>query len=160
MDFKHRHAVGAFTLVEILIVVAIVGILAAIAIPLLADQSQKAKETAAKQNLKILRDAIERYAAQHGGTPPGFLNGDMSKTPLSTTFTQQLCSASNNLGPYLLAIPKNPFNGKNTIKVIASTATLSASATGSFGWIYKPLTKTIKIDYPDTDSENVRYYDY
>ncbi|GAH74356.1 unnamed protein product, partial [marine sediment metagenome] len=62
----------AFTLVEILIVVAILGILAAIVIPQFQAHSQEAKEAAAKDNLRILRNAIELYAVQHGGVPPGY----------------------------------------------------------------------------------------
>ena len=48
----------AFTLVEILIVVALLGILAAIALPTFQDHIQQARESAAKDNLRILRNAI------------------------------------------------------------------------------------------------------
>ena len=64
----------AFTLVEILIVTAILGIMAAIVMPLFAGHVQLAKEAAAKDNLRILRGAIERYAAEHNDIPPGSTN--------------------------------------------------------------------------------------
>ncbi|MCJ7778806.1 MAG: type II secretion system GspH family protein, partial [Sedimentisphaerales bacterium] len=144
--FDRLTTSGGFSLLEILIVVAIVGILAAIVIPEFLDRSQQAKESAAKENLQKLRNVIELYAAQHKGVPPGYPNGDMSKTPLSTTFTQQLCSATNldgayappgtagyPMGPYLSEIPENAFNNKNTVKVLVNSGQFSASATGTFG---------------------------
>ncbi len=73
-----RHTKYAFTLVEILIVVAILGILAAIVLPTFQDHVQQARESAAKDNLRILRNAIEVYAAQHNDVPPGYPNDDQS----------------------------------------------------------------------------------
>lgn len=78
MRYKMKKA---FTLVEILIVVAILGILAAIVLPQFQSHTQQAKESAAKDNLRILRNAIELYAAQHDGVPPGYPNGDTTASP-------------------------------------------------------------------------------
>ncbi|MCJ7778807.1 MAG: type II secretion system GspH family protein [Sedimentisphaerales bacterium] len=164
---------GGFSLIEILIVLAILGTLAAIVILGFRDQIAKAKEAAAKETIQNLRNVIESYAAQHKGVPPGYPNGDTSKNPNSTIFTQQLCSATNldgayasqgtagyPLGPYLPAIPENPFNDKNTVKVLGNFDQFPASATGTYGWRYKPLTKTIRLSHPGKDSEGVKHYDY
>jgi len=70
----------AFTLVEILIVTAILGIMAAIVMPIFGEQVQLAKEAAAKDNLRVLRNVIERYAAEHNDVPPGYSDNDPSKT--------------------------------------------------------------------------------
>ena len=67
-----RSSNDGFTLVELMIVVAILGVLAAIVLPEFAGHIQQAKESAAKDNLRILREAIERYAADHNGVPPGY----------------------------------------------------------------------------------------
>jgi prepilin-type N-terminal cleavage/methylation domain-containing protein len=161
----------SFTLIEILMVVAILGILAAIVLPTLQGDTTKAKESAAKDNLRILRNAIEFYAAQHNSYPPNYVNG----TPniLGTTFMRQLCwvttingafapigTAGYPLGPYLSKIPPNPFNNNDTIKVLSAANPFPDPPTGTFGWIYKPSTKTIKIDDSGTDSEGVEHYDY
>lgn len=171
MQGNSREMKKAFTLIEILIVVAIIGILAAIVLPALQGHIQQAKESAAKDDLRILRNTIEVYAAQHKGFPPSYKNGIFD--PIGTTFTRQLCwattpdgvyaapgTAGYPLGPYLSAIPTNPFNNKNTITVLSSGASFPDPATGTTGWIYKPSTKTIRLNYPGTDPEGVKYYDY
>jgi general secretion pathway protein G len=62
----------AFSLIELMIVVSILGIMAAIVAPLFRDNIQKTKEAAAKDSLRILRTAIEAYAAKNNGISPGY----------------------------------------------------------------------------------------
>lgn len=163
----------AFTLVEILIVVAILGILAAIVLPQFQSHAQQAKEAAAKDNLRILRQQIELYAAQHNGVPPGYNMGDTGSPPIFLIFRLQLTWASNAtggmapigtpgfpLGPYISAIPSNPFNNLNTARVLLNDDEFPAEATGEYGWVYQPQTKTIRLDWPGTDKDGIRYYDY
>jgi len=135
--------------------IAIIGILAAIVIPEFQTYAQQAKEAAAKDNLRILRTAIERYAAEHNGIPPGYVDNEPLLTPLPGAFEFQMVG-----GNYLNALPVNPFNNLNTLEMILNGESLPADATGGYGWIYKPQTKTIKLDWPGTDSKGVRYYDY
>lgn len=59
-----------FTFVEMLIVVAIIGILATIALPSFQLAVAKAKEAALKENLFILRDVIDQYYADQEKYPP------------------------------------------------------------------------------------------
>ncbi|MBU2549416.1 MAG: prepilin-type N-terminal cleavage/methylation domain-containing protein [Proteobacteria bacterium] len=54
-----------FTLIELMIVVAIIGILAAIAIPQFASYRQRAQDSAAKSSLKNLATAQENYYAEN-----------------------------------------------------------------------------------------------
>ncbi len=69
-----------FTLIEIIIVAALLGILAAIIFPALEGHIQRAKESAAKVDLRILRNAIEYYAAQHKGFAPGYFRGVLGES--------------------------------------------------------------------------------
>ncbi len=70
-----------FTLIELMIVVAIIGILAAIAIPRFAQMLEKSREGATKGNLSSIRSAISIYYSEKEGTWPG---------DLSTSFTSYL----------------------------------------------------------------------
>jgi prepilin-type N-terminal cleavage/methylation domain-containing protein len=163
----------AFTLVEILIVVAILGIMAAIVIPTFSGHIQQAKEAAAKDDLRILRNAIELYASQHNNVPPGYLFGNSSASPVYLAFVGQMLYSTNKagwtahigtdgypLGPYLSAMPKNTFNDLKTVKMTANGQAMPAQATGTYGWICKPVTKDIRLDWPGTDSKGVPYYSY
>jgi len=59
-----------FTLIELIVVIAILGILAAIAVPRVTTSLKTAKENANKANLKIIQNAIERYYVEHNNTYP------------------------------------------------------------------------------------------
>ena len=171
-----KSKIPAFTLVEVLIVVAILGILAAIIIPLYEDGRQKATESAAKENLRVLRNAIELYTVQHKDVPPGYANGNTSATPDAITFMNQLifttnssgqCSTSSAntpdypLGPYLSSVVYNPFNGKWNPKFLAAGEALPVKApAGKYGFIYSPSMKKIKLSSGGKDSEGLVLYAY
>lgn len=144
----------AFSLVEMLIVISILGIMAAIIIPAMKDHSQKAKEAAAKDNLRILRTAIEAYAAQHNGVPPGFPFDNPANEPSLAAFGVQLFSTPK----YLPDMPRNPINDKDSLAIQADP--LAADPTDATGWIYSPTTRDMRLNVLGTDSEGVRYYDY
>ena len=146
----------AFTLVEVLIAVAILGILAAIVVPRLQGHITEAREAAAKDTLRIVRNAIELYTAQHDGVPPGYPQNDPTQTPGWTAFWGQMVRD----GKYIPKLPENPFNKSMLIKVIPNADELPTEATGQFGWIYKPATKDFRIDWPGTDSKGISFYDY
>ncbi len=152
----------AFTLVEVLIVAAIVGILAAIVIPEFQSYAQQAKEAAAKDNLRILRVAIERYAAEHNGIPPGYIDNDPSRLAVSPgagpAWTGQLVKNEE----YLSKLPENPFNGKWETLFIDNSEVFPSEpvSTELYGWIHQPATKTIRLNWPGTDSSGISYFAY
>ena len=61
---------SGFTLVELMIVVAIIGILAAIAIPKFADMLEKSREGATKGNLSSINSGISLYVSDNQGNTP------------------------------------------------------------------------------------------
>ncbi len=69
---KLRSSKG-FTLIELLIVVAIIGILAAIAIPQFSAYQQKARNSAANSDAKNIKTGWESFGADNGGTYPAGL---------------------------------------------------------------------------------------
>ncbi len=58
------------SLLELIIVMAIIGILAAVAVPLLKNAPRRAQEATLKQNLRVMRDAIDQHYADKGHYPP------------------------------------------------------------------------------------------
>ena len=163
----------AFTLVEILIVVVLLGILAVVVIPLVADSSISAKESALAHDLRMLRRYVLIYKGQHLEIGPGYPDGDTTQAPTEEAFIEQITMSSNtsgetapvgtpgfNRGPYLMKIPVNPLNGKNTIQMLGDAENFPVNADDSHGWIYKASTSVVKGDNTGTNSNGKRYYDY
>ena len=147
----------AFTLVKVLIVVAILGILAAIVVPQFQSHSQEAKEAAAKDNLRILRNAIELYATQHNDVPPGYTDDNPNNIFVTAlNFYNQIVFE----GHYLSKMPENPLSGDARIHILGDNATFPVDAGVDTGWIYQPATKTIRLNSQGTDKNGLRYYDY
>lgn len=142
----------SFSLVELVIVAAVLGILAVITLPILQGHVQRSKESAAKNNLRILRNAIEFYASRHNGITPGYTaTGSVSAQVFDMEMTDGGC---------IPKIPENPFNEMQSVQMIADGDAFPTAATGAEGWIYKPQTKDIRLDWPGTDSTGVAYFDY
>src|SRR3954447_24016768 len=76
----------AFTLIEILIVVVILGILATIVLPQFSNASNTARESALKDDLRYLRTQVAVYKAQHHDVAPGYPGGDTSKPATAGDF--------------------------------------------------------------------------
>ena len=67
---SRKNQARGFTLVELMIVVAIIGILAAVAIPKFAQMLEKSREGATKGNLGAIRSAVSNYYADQQGWYP------------------------------------------------------------------------------------------
>jgi len=122
-----------FTLVELMIVVVILGILAAIVVPQFSEASSDAQLNALSSNLRVVRGQIELYKLQHNSTYPTNLTNQMTaKTNADGTTT-----GSPTLGPYLQRVPNNPFTNNNTI---------GTGAVGSSDWYYESTGGTFKAN--------------
>jgi len=163
----------AFTLVEVILVVTILGILAALAMPTFQGHIAKARESAAKDNLRVMRNQIELYKLQHKGIPPGYVNGAPLPIELlgpqfaKTTDEAGVASLSTVpsypyvYGPYVKKMPENPYNKLSNITYVAEATAFSAAVDGTAGgWLYKKETGEFKINWTGTDSEGTAFYDY
>jgi general secretion pathway protein G len=167
-----RSRFHAFTLIEILIVVVILGIIATMVIPQFTSASQQARENTLKEELQYMRTQVTVFKAQHQDVPPGYPNGIPGATPDATDFANQMteysdinfdlsptASPSFPYGPYLSQMPVNPFNGFATVKMVPNNSSLPA-ADGTTGWIYMAQNQTIMANIVGNDSTGTPYVNY
>jgi general secretion pathway protein G len=145
MSASKRFVKKGFTLVEILIVVVILGILAAIVIPQFTSASESAKGSSLSSQLQTIRSQLELYQVEHNGVYPT-LGGDDAWDAL-TKFTQVdgtvvEAKGDDTFGPYLQQPPKNPFNGKSSI-----------GTTADDGWTYNQTTGVLIPNLTDTQAK-------
>ena len=121
----------AFTLVELLIVVIILGILAAVVIPQFSDASTDARVSSLVTNLATIRGQLELYKMQHNGNYP---TTNLTFPAQMTAGTDIAGAAGTAFGPYLQRVPNNPFTNNNTISALAGSgsAWYYNGATGEF----------------------------
>lgn len=153
-----------FTLVELLIVVIILSILAAIVVPQFASSTTDAKYSALDSNLNALRSATELYYQQHGtypsatassgGTPPtggaagtGAANSAQALIDQLTLYTNaagQAATASDanyRYGPYLKkGVPIEPVSNSAAVEVSTAGLLGMAATASSVGWKFDNKT--------------------
>ena len=130
---KGRLVHRAFTLVEVLIVVIVLGILAAIVIPQFADATSDAQLSALTTNLQTIRSQLELYKIQHGGNYPAnnnFVN-QMTMYTDKDGNTRATKTAVFKYGPYIQSVPVNPFNNNSDV---------SNNDSANTGWYYRDGT--------------------
>jgi general secretion pathway protein G len=147
-------AKSGFTLVEILIVVVILGILAAIVIPQFTDASTEAKTSSLCSDLQTIRSQIELYKVQHNDNLPGTQAGVDFVTAM-TDYTDifgvvQGGPGDNIFGKYLQQMPVNPFNGFSAVDPTGVPGGGDAAGTG---WSYNTTTGDFRAD-DDYDGDN------
>lgn len=178
-----RRLQQGFTLVELLIVVIILAILAAIVIPQFSGATTDTKEAALDSNLGGVRNAIELYKAQHTTYPGGVATTGGSCAATKGTgavnsaqaFIDHLlmysdasgntCSVGDTTtfkyGPYIRkAVPADPITGKGAVAgdiVVTSTGTPIAPAAATGGWAYDTKSGQIVMNSNGTDSKGAAY---
>ncbi|MGN6543517.1 MAG: prepilin-type N-terminal cleavage/methylation domain-containing protein [Aureliella sp.] len=120
---------GAFSLVELVVVVLILGIIAAVAAPRMFDTAGTARENSTRTSLVILRDAIELYKARNGSYP--------AAATLPTQLKQFL------KGPF----PAVQMGANQNANIVVTTQDpVAAPEAGGAGWVYNESTGEILIN--------------
>lgn len=138
---KKMKARRGFTLVEILIVVVILGVLAAIVIPEFTGASTEAKDASLVSDLRTMRTQIELYKAQHNDGLPGA--GGATFVQAMTDKTDIAGDVGADYGPYVKKIPANPFTDLTTVEEEAGNVGLGD---GSHGWHFDTTTGVFSAD--------------
>jgi general secretion pathway protein G len=137
-----------FTLVELVVVIMILGVLAAVAAPRLFSTTKSATDGGLKHSLSVVRDAIERYSAENAGALPGADGNE-------TTF-------KNDLKNYMRAgqaFPKCPIGAKNDqIRIETSGNPLTGDASPTKGWAYDTKSGQFIANSNAVSSDGVTLY--
>ena len=96
-----------FTLIEVLVVVMILGILAAIVVPRIMDRPDEAKRTAAKVDIQSLVQALKLYRLDNGSYP----TTEQGLLALVQKPTTNPAPGNWKQGGYLERLPKDPWQG-------------------------------------------------
>ena len=122
-----------FTLVEILIVVTILAVLAAIVVPQFTTASDTAREKSLQTTVTRVRQQLQVYAGQHGGSFPTLAAFEAQMTGASDEAgnTAAVGTAGYHLGPYLATMPENPHT---------EASDMGTGAGGTSSWYYDAAT--------------------
>ena len=151
-----RRNQSGFTLVELLIVVIILGILAAVVIPQFNTAAAESKEAALASNLATIRQAVELYKVQHNDTFP-----DSAIVVKLTTQTDATGAAGTKYGPYIRnSFPANPMDpNAATADAVATAAAMPAAPTAAGGWIYATGTGEFRANIAGTGPSGTDFFD-
>jgi general secretion pathway protein G len=168
----------ALSLVELVVVVVILGVLTAVAIPRFSQAAGDNADSKLRANLAVLRTAIELYYRDHGAYPGQRAAGAAADAGTAAAFIRQLTQHTDHdgqasatggetfcHGPYLKrGVPPCPLSlGYPSAQIrVISGRTMPAfdkTATG-VGWIYNCQTGYVAANSPGVDPHGVRYDTY
>jgi len=167
-----------FSLVELVIVIIILGVIAAVAIPRISSGSRNAGEAALKADLATLRNAIDWYYGEHNMTFPGAKADGLGNAAESeTAFINQLtkysdasgnCSVDKNAafpyGPYVRGnfpnLPVGANAGTGTINIVNQVAPLTSNPVDTKGWVFNVATGQIIANADETGNDGIAFDAY
>lgn len=172
-----QSVIKGFTLVELLIVVIILAILAAIIVPQFVSSTDDAKIASLDSTLAKIRSSLTRYSLQHNGRYPGLYSTIDGITAVNNpfnrvvTFNDQLMlytdinGKSSTIkvspfiyGPYLKKrIPKNPVTTDPNLVIINSGELGMSGDFARGGWKFDGLTGQFIANDTSLDPNNIRF---
>ncbi|MGB9620488.1 MAG: prepilin-type N-terminal cleavage/methylation domain-containing protein [Armatimonadota bacterium] len=125
-----------FTLVELLVVIVVLAVLAAIVLPKFMNSSRRGKESALRSDLKLLRNAVSLFQADTGAYPKTLADLAATSAPakgLDSSGNEVNITATDWHGPYLQEVPNDPVSGSafNYGTTAPDVGKVTSSATGN-----------------------------
>jgi prepilin-type N-terminal cleavage/methylation domain-containing protein len=173
----YRQSQKGFSLIELVIVVVILGIITAIAIPRLSSGTRNAGEAALKADLQTIRNSVDWYYTEHHNTFPGVkaAGGSFGAANTEDSFVNQLIYYSNEkgevsetkndnypLGPYLRGgvpgLPVGTNSGDTSISVVNEAGAVQAD--DSTGWVYSTITGQFIANCTEENKDGQAYSTY
>ncbi len=131
-----------FTLIEVLAVVVLLGILAAVIIPQISGAGSEARISALATDIRRVRSQMELYKFHHNDQLPAFAGEN------SADFVRRLTTQTDvdgdpgvDFGPYLQSLPVNRFNDLTTVRVNGAAAGANID-----GWRFDTITGAFQAD--------------
>lgn len=161
-------------MLELVIVVVILGIVAAIAVPRMSSASSNAMEARAIADLRLLREAMELFKEEHGfypgqrddeqgGGPAEWFERQLTQFSKVCGCTSPTPAPEYIYGPYLRTIPSNPFKNApaddSTGVVVVTGVTEAKADGGGEGWLVNIDTGEIVINSDGLSKRGVRLDD-
>jgi prepilin-type N-terminal cleavage/methylation domain-containing protein len=147
---RPRRIRPGFSLLELVIVVVVIGVMAAIAMPRFSSAAERAHAATLAESTSRFQRALERYAAERNGLTPNHDSVNVTCNEVAC-FVARLTGRSNDAnqpddagiwGPYLGEIPVNPFNGLRTVRLDGA-----AAGAGTHGWRFDTRQNVIQPDH-------------
>ena len=148
---------SGFSLLELMLVVVIIALIAAIAIPRMSRGAAGATDSSLTGSLAVLRDGIERYSVEHGGTYPTAASfvAQMTQYSSATGATQATKDTTYVYGPYIRSIPAQVVGARKGQSGVA------AADAATVGWLYNQTTGVITADCTtEADATGKLYLNY
>ena len=142
-----------FTVVEILIVIALLSIVAITVVPQFSNAGDEARMMTVEEDLAIFRQQIDRYREDHNGTLPA--HGSTSEAEFVAHLNQRTTpdgalDPAGRCGPYLVGrMPPNVYTGRRGILVVPGMLQPShLNGSGEHGWAYSSTSGEFRISVP------------
>ncbi len=147
-----------FTLIELMIVVAIIGILAAIAIPRFADMLEKSREGSTKGNLGSFKSAASIYYGDHEGIWPVDIVANQNTQHRFSQYLEVIppVKVTGKFDGNALNLPHPNTNGANVFQAQVNQIPEDANT----GWMYDSTTGNVYVNSTLLDSKRFPYSYY